>query len=87
MTAEKPIQISQHARLQMAERGVKETEMVTAIRQGDAEPARAGRTMYRKTFEFGSTWRGRIYRLKQVVAVVANEPDELVVVTVFAFYF
>jgi hypothetical protein len=43
--------------------------------------------MYRKTFEFRGMWRGRTYRLKQVGAIVANEPDELVVVTVYAFYF
>ena len=87
MAVEKPIKISQHARFQMTERGVKEIEVVAAIRQGDQESARAGRTMYRKTFEFRGMWRGRTYRLKQVGAVVANEPDELVVVTVYAFYF
>ena len=87
MAVEKPIQISQHARFQMTERGIQESEVIAAIRQGDPEPARAGRTMYRKTFQFKGTWRGRTYRLKQVGAVVANEPDELVVVTVYAFYF
>ena len=87
MAVEKPIKISQHARFQMAERGVQESEVIAAIRQGDQEPARAGRTMYRKTFEFRGMWRGRIYRLKQVSVVVASEPDELVVVTVYAFYF
>ena len=49
----------------MVERGVKESEVLATIRQGDAEPARAGRTLYRKTFEFGGAWRGRNYRLKQ----------------------
>ena len=87
MTVQKSIQISGHARLQMAERGVKESEVVAAIRQGDAEQARAGRTMYRKTFAFRGVWRGREYRLKQVAAVVDEEPTELVVVTVYAFYF
>lgn len=87
MTTEKPISLSDHARLQMRERGVTESEVVAAIRQGDAEPARAGRTMYRKTFEFRAQWRGRRYRLKQVAPVVATEPDGLVVVTVYAFYF
>jgi len=87
MTSEKPIEISEHARLQMKERGVSESEVIASIRQGDAEPARAGRTLYRKIFEFGGLWRGRSYRLKQVATVVADEPAELVVVTVYAFYF
>ncbi len=84
---EKPIQISQHARLQMAERGVTEIEVMTTIRRGEPEAAQARRTMYRKTFEFGNMWRGRTYRLKQVAVVVANDPDKLVAVTVFSFYF
>ena len=87
MTAQKPIRFSAHARSQMAERGVGEPEVIATIRQGDPEPARAGRTMYRKTFKFDGTWRGRTYRLKQVAAVVTEEPAELVVVTVYAFYF
>ena len=87
MAPEKPIQISQHARLQMIERGVEESEVITAVRQGDPEPARMGRTMYRKTFEFGRQWRDRVYRLKQVAPIVAKEPEKLVVVTVYSFYF
>ena len=71
----------------MAERGVEESEVVAAIRSGDAEPAHRGRTLFRKTFTFGRTWRGRAYRLKQVAAVVATEPESAVVITVFAFYF
>ena len=43
--------------------------------------------MYRKTFLFDGTWRGRYYRVKQVAAVVAQEPDRLVVVTMYSFYF
>lgn len=69
MTVERPIRFSDHARLQMAERGVAEAEVIAAIRHGDAEPARMGRTMYRKTFEFGAVWRGRRYRVKQVAPV------------------
>ena len=87
MAPQKSVRISAHARLQMAERGVKEPEVIATVRQGDPEPARAGRTIYRKTFKFDGTWRGRTYRLKQVAAVVAEEPAELVVVTVYAFYF
>jgi hypothetical protein len=32
-------------------------------------------------------WAGRIYAIKQVLAVMAEEPDEFVVVTVYTFYF
>jgi hypothetical protein len=71
----------------MAERGIHETEVIAAIRQGEAEPARKGRIMYRKTFPFEGRWRGRRYRIKQVAPIVAEEGDKLVVVTVYVFYY
>ena len=82
-----PIEISEHAREQMRERGVDEAEVITAIRSGESELARHNRTMYRKNFQFERTWRNRQYRIKQVAPIVANEPNRLVVVTVFVFYF
>lgn len=82
-----PIEISSHAREQMRERGVEEAEVIAAIREGEPEPARKDRIMYRKNFQFERMWRGRPYRIKQVAPVVAEEADKLVVVTVYAFYF
>jgi len=81
------IEISNHARIQMVERGASESEVITAVQQGQSEPARSNRTMYRKNFPFNSEWRGRRYRIKQVTPVVAPEGDRLVVVTVYVFYF
>jgi len=84
---EKPIEISQHAREQMIERGAKEEEVFTAIRQGEAELTRLGRIMYRKSFQFNGMWRGKRYTIKQVVPVTVEETEKLVVVTVYTFYF
>ena len=81
------IEISAHAREQMTERGASETEVRTAIEQGEKEPARRNRTLYRKNYPFESQWRGRQYRVKQVAPVAAQEGDRLVVVTVYVFYF
>jgi hypothetical protein len=83
----KNIEISPHARQQMDERGVQETEVIAAIQQGEPEPAREGRIMYRKTFPFQGEWRGRRYRLKQVAPIVAEEGDKVAVVTVYVFYY
>ena len=82
-----PIEISHHARQQMYERGVDQAEVIAAIREGQVEPARKDRVMYRKNFQFDSIWRGRQYMIKQVAPVVVKERDRLVVVTVYAFYF
>jgi len=32
-------------------------------------------------------WGGQYYAIKQVLAIVAEEPETLVVVTVYTFYF
>lgn len=81
------IEISEHARLQMVERGVSENEVAITIEQGESEAARGGRMMYRKNFRFDREWRGRNYRIKQVAPVVVQESDNVVVITVYAFYF
>jgi|GEM_PF-6595902 len=41
------VEISQHAKEQMRERGATEDEVVSAITKGEVEPAHKGRTMYR----------------------------------------
>jgi hypothetical protein len=83
----KPITFSQHARLQMAERGADDEEVVQTIRTGEEAPAKRGRLAYRKNFQFERVWGGRTFAIKQVLALVAESPDELVVVTVYTFYF
>jgi hypothetical protein len=81
------VEISPHAREQMVERGASETEVLLAIEKGEVEPARKGRKLYRKNFQFNSMWRGREYKVKQVTPIVADEGNRLFVVTVFVYYF
>ena len=83
----KKIKLTLHAIEQCVERGTNESEVRKAIEQGAAEPAKHGRTLYRANFQFNSTWQGRFYRIKQVAAVVKEEGEELVVITVYTFYF
>ena len=80
---QKPIEFSFHAREKMLDRGATESEVKAAIRTGSPEPARKGRLMFQKNFTFNGHWRGKHYAVKQVVPVVAEEPNRLVVVTVF----
>lgn len=83
----KPIRLSRHAREQCEERGATQKEVEKAIRQGERKPAKHGRWMYRYNYQFNQTWQERRYAIKQVAAVVAEEPTELVVVTVYTFFF
>jgi hypothetical protein len=81
------IEISNHAREQMLERGASEEEVISAIEKGEFEPARKERKLFRKNFQFNSIWRDRQYKIKQVAPLVADEGDKIVVVTVYVFYF
>ena len=83
----KPIRLTSHARLQCAERGATEEEVVQAVREGLAESAKLGRTLCRFNFAFDRSWQGSWYAVKQVAPVIKEEAEEIVVVTVYTFYF
>jgi len=83
----KPIVFSTHALEQMADRGAQQSEVENAINAGEEIPAKQGRRAFRKNFSFNATWKGRYYDVKQVVPIVAEEPDTWVVITVYVFYF
>ena len=48
----KPIEFSQHALEQMAERGAAQEEVIAAIRTGETVPAKRGRRGYRRNFQY-----------------------------------
>jgi len=83
----KPIRLTKHAQEQCVERGATEAEVKQAIEQGFREPAKMGREIYRLNFPFGKSWQDNIYAIKQVAPVIKEEPDEIVVITVYTFYF
>jgi hypothetical protein len=83
----KPIRLTTHARQQCAERGATEEEVVLAVHQGTREPAKTGRTMCRYNLPYNREWQAKTYAVKQVAPVVKEESGEIVVVTVYTFYF
>ncbi|MDI6731899.1 MAG: DUF4258 domain-containing protein [Candidatus Margulisbacteria bacterium] len=83
----KPIEFSQHALDQLADRGATKEEVIRAIEQGEEVPAKKGRTAFRKNFSFESKWKGKFYEVKQVMPIVVDENDKYVVITVFTYYF
>ena len=84
---QKKIVFSPHALHQISDRGATEGEIIQAIEGGEKQPAKKGRAAFRKNFSFEKHWKGRYYSTKQVMAIVADTPDEQVVVTVFTFFF
>ena len=85
--AAKKIQFSGHAAQQLQFRGTTESEVIEAIRTAPWQPAENGRMECRKDYVFNSIWNGRHYTIKQVRPVFVEEAEELVVVTVYVYYF
>jgi len=87
VAALRQIRFSKHAREMMVERGASENEVLEAIQVGEQVPAKHGRQGCRRNFQYERAWGARVYAIKQVLAIVAEESDGLVVVTVYTFYF
>ena len=83
----KSIRLTKHAREQAAERGAMEAEVEEAVRKGSRESAKLGRVLCRYNFTFGKTWQGKPYAIKQIAPVIKEEAREIVVITVYTFYF
>lgn len=83
----KPIVFSRHARQQMLERGASEEEVIEAISSGEPIPAKHGRVAYRRNFRYNRTWGDRRYPTKQVMPIAKHEHGQIVVITVYTFYF
>jgi len=83
----KPIRFSRHALSYTASRGFTPAEVEDAIRTRPWSTAELGRLDCRKDFPFGKEWNGKVYTTKQVRPVFVDEPGEIVVITVYTYYF
>ncbi len=83
----KPIRLSDHALRYLAKRGFTVAEIEQAIRTGPWNAAELGRLECRKDFPYGDEWNGKTYATKQVRPVFVDELTEIVVVTVYTYYF
>jgi hypothetical protein len=82
-----PIRLTKHAAEQCQERGALEGEVQDAIRFGEWEEAKNGRTIAKWNMEYRQSWAGSFYPIKQVAPVFVIEETEIVVITVYTFYF
>jgi hypothetical protein len=84
---EKRIRLSRHAADYGPVRGFTVEEVETAIRVAPWEAAAEGRWACEHDFEFQGVWNGKRYRTKRVRPIFVEEPEEIVVVTVYVYYF
>jgi len=84
----KPIRFSNHARLQMDLRGASEEDVIEAIRSGKWRPAKMGKFQSRCKFDFNkrALTNQKFYKYKTVEPIFADEPNEIVVITVKVYY-
>ncbi len=80
------IQITPHALSRMPQRGATEVEVTTVLERGQAIAARGNRRERELVFPHSKEWAERLYDEKKVKVVYIEEEDEIVVVTVLAYY-
>jgi len=68
-------------------RGFTFTEVEEAIRNSLWNAAELGRLDCRKDFRYDKDWNGKVYSTKQVRPVFVEEAGEIVVITVYTYYF
>ena len=79
--------MSNHSLDQIGDRGATKDEVKKAIREGERISAKEGRLAFRKNFLFAGVWKGKHYRIKQIMPIVVEEENKFIVVTVYVFYF
>ena len=83
----KPIRLSAHALGYTTRRGFTVAEVEEAIQTSPWQTSDLGRLQCRKDFAYGQDWNGKIYAVKQVRPIFVEEATEIVVVTVYTYYF
>jgi hypothetical protein len=83
----KPIRLSLHAREQIFFRGTTEEEVIETIRTCQWQPAELGRLECKKDFPYEKEWNKMYYNTRQVRPIFVEEEKEIVVITVYTYFF
>jgi hypothetical protein len=83
----KTIRLSAHATEQLNFRGATKEEVVEAVASSEWQPAELGRLECKKEYMFEGIWNKKYYRTKQVKLVFVEEENEIVVITVYTYYY
>jgi hypothetical protein len=83
----KPIRLSAHALGYLMMRGFTVAEVEETIRTSPWGKAELGRLECRKDFPFNAEWNGHRYATKQVRPIFVDEPEEILVITVYTYYY
>jgi hypothetical protein len=83
----KPIRLTRHVEEQLRFRGASAEEIFETIKDSKWLPAELDRLEARKNFTYAAMWNDKFYKIKQVRPIFSEEENEIVVVTVYVYYF
>ena len=83
----KTIRLTKHANGYVETRGFTFEEVQAAIRGAQWGPATNGRLECFKEFPFHAVWNGKYYQTKRVRPIFVEEELEIVVVTVYTYFY
>lgn len=83
----KKILFTKHALERLPSRGTNENEVKEAVESGSREPAKNNRIICRLNFEYNKPWQGINYAVKQVAPVIKEENNNIIVITVYTYFF
>lgn len=83
----KPIRLSEHAKEQIAFRGAEEKQVIDAIKNSPWQPAETNRLECKKDFPYEKEWNKVYYKIKQVRPIFVEEENEIVVITVYTYFY
>ncbi|MBM2817312.1 MAG: hypothetical protein HW421_4074 [Ignavibacteria bacterium] len=83
----KAIKLTTHAKSYFDTRGFSEEEVQNTIQTSDWITGELGKLECRKNFEFKSYWNKKFYEIKQIRPIFVEEDMEIVVITVYTYYF
>ena len=87
MIVGKPIRLTEHAKNYQKLRGFTPKEIETAVRTGSWAKSGGGRWETSKEFPFEAEWNGRVFPIKKVQPIFVEEAGEIVVITVYVYYY
>lgn len=83
----RPIRFSAHALGYLTRRGFTQAEVAKTIRTSPWSVARGGRLEAAKEFPYNQQWNGVFYATRRVRPIFVVNPTEIVVVTVYTYFY
>ncbi|MEW6170723.1 MAG: hypothetical protein AB1472_04115 [Candidatus Omnitrophota bacterium] len=79
--------MSSHAKIRSVSRGASEGEIIETIKTSVWQKAELNKLSCFKDFVFENTWNNKFYKVKQIKPIFIEEENQIIVITVYVYYF